>query len=99
MNSATGRFTTLDSFKEDACPIKFAEKETLSPGPALVGIAGLKVFRGDFKLIGNTLFFFYTDNSLVLSAAYAATETCYDGFYLPLFLNKAKARHTARRFN
>jgi hypothetical protein len=99
MNSATGHFTTLDPFKEDACPITLAEEEVLNARPTLIYVSVQEFLPDKPQPIGNTLPFCQTKIDLVLSATYAATEACYEGFYLPLPLNKAKTCHTARRPN
>ena len=99
MNSATGHFTTLYPFKEDACPIMLAEEEVLNPRPTLVYISLQEFLPDKPQPIGNALSFCQTKIDLVLSATYAATEACYKGFYLPLLLNKAKTCHTTCRPN
>ncbi len=99
MNSATGHFTTLDPFKEDACPVTLAEEEVLNPRPTLIHLSVQEFLPDKLQPIGNTLPFCQTKIDLVLSATYAATEACCKGFYLPLSLNKAKTCHTTRRLN
>jgi len=99
MNSATGHFTTLDPFKEDACPVTLAEEKVLNARPTLIYVSVQEFLPDKLQPIGNTLPFCQTKIDLVLSATYAATEACYEGFYLPLPLNKAKTCHTTRRPN
>ncbi len=96
MNSATGHFTTLDPLKEDACPVTLAEEKVLNAGPTLIYVSVQEFLPDKLQPIGNTLPFCHTKIDLVLSATYTATEACYEGFYLPLSLNKAKICHTTR---
>jgi len=88
MNSATGHFTTLDLFKEDACPVTLSEEEVLNARPTLIYVSVQEFLPDKLQPIGNTLPFCQTKIDLVLSATYTATEACYEGFYLPL--NKAR---------
>ena len=99
MNSATRHSTSIDPFKEDACPVTFAEEEILNPRPTLIYVPVQKFLPDELQPIGNTLPFCQTNIDLVLSATYPATEACFEGFYLPLSLNKAKTCHTVRRPN
>ncbi len=97
MNSAPGHFTTLDPFKEDACPVTLAEEEVLNPRPTLIYVSVKEFLPDKLQPTGNTLPFCRTNIDLVLSATYAATEAYCEGFYLPLPFNKANTCHTARR--
>jgi len=99
MNSATGHFTTLDPFKEDACPVTLAEEKVLNARPTLIYVSVQEFLPDKLQPIGNTLPFCQAKIDLVLSATYAATEACYEGFYLPLSLNKANTGHATRRPN
>ncbi len=99
MNSATGHFTTLDPFKEDTCPVTIAEEGVSNPRPTRIYASVQEFLPDKLQPIGKTLPFCQTKIDLALSATYAATEACYEGFYLPLLLNKAKTCHTARRPN
>ena len=78
MNPATGHFTTLDPFKEDACPVTLAEEEVINPGPTLIYVSVQEFIPGKIQPIGNTLPFCQTKIDLVLSATYAATEASYE---------------------
>ena len=86
MNSATGHFTTLHPFKEDACPITLAEEKALNARPTLIYVSVQEFLPNKPQPIGNTLPFCQTKIGLVLSATYAATEACCKGFYLHLAL-------------
>jgi len=86
MNSATGHFTTLHPFKEDACPVMLAEEKVLNARPALIYVSVQEFLPDKLQPIGNTLPFCQTKIDLVLSATYAATEASYEGFYLHLAL-------------
>ncbi len=99
MNQATGHFTTLDPFKEDACPITLAEEKVLNPRPALIYVSVQEFLPNKLQPIGNTPPFCQTQIDLILGATYAATEACYEGLHLPLALGKAKTCHTVRRPN
>ena len=99
MNSATGHFTTLDPFKEDACPVTLTEEEVLSARPTLIYVSVQEFLPDKLQPIGNTLPFCQTKINLALSATYAATEACHEGLYLDLALRKVKTRHTARHLN
>jgi hypothetical protein len=74
MNSATGHFITLDSFKEDACPITLAEEQVLNARPTLIYVSVQEFLPDKPQPIGNTLPFYHTKINLVLSATYTATE-------------------------
>ncbi len=79
MNSATGHFTTLDPFKEDACPVTLAEEEVLNAKPTLIYVSVQEFLPDKPQPIDNTLPFCQTKIDLVLSATYATTEVCYEG--------------------
>jgi hypothetical protein len=94
-----GHFATLDPFKEDACPVTLAEEEVLNPRPTLIYVSVQEFLPDKLQPISNAPPFCQTQIDLVLSATYAATEACYEGFYLPLTLDKVKACHATRRPN
>lgn len=77
-------FTTLGPFKEDACPVTLAEEEVINPRPTLIYVSVQEFLPDKLQPIGNTLPFCQTKIDLVLSATYAATEACCEGFHLPL---------------
>ncbi|MCJ7791569.1 MAG: hypothetical protein MUP49_04065 [Dehalococcoidia bacterium] len=99
MNQTTGHFTTLDPFKEDACPVTLAEEEVLNPRPTLIYVSVQEFLPDKLQPIGNTLPFCQTYVNLVGSTTYTAAEACHEGLYLPYALRKVKTRHTVRRPN
>jgi len=80
MNSATGHFTTLDIFKEYACPVMLAEEEVLNPRPTLIYVSVQEFVPSKLQPCGNMLPFCQTNIDLVLSATYTTTEKRYEEF-------------------
>ena len=88
MKLATCCLGTLDPLKENAHPVTLTKAKVLNPRLTLIYVPVQEFLPDKLQSIGNTLSFWQTKISLVLSTTYTVTEAYRKGFYLPLALNK-----------